>query len=71
MEAQLTACSSRAEAAALLAPLSKSALVAVAKEQKIHAPSSARKDELVAKIIEFTVGSRLRREAFAAIDLSR
>ncbi len=71
MHAQLTACSTRAEAAALLAPLSKAALVSVAKGMKVHAPAGARKADLVAKILEFSIGARLRREAFEALDLSR
>lgn len=51
--------------------LKKADLVKIATELKIHLSKSDKKDTIVTKIIETTIGSRLRDEAIKKVSLKR
>ena len=65
--AKLRDCDSREKGFALLEPLTKADLNALARHYDIHADRSVKKDNLVEKIVERIIGSRLRRGAIDSL----
>ncbi len=68
--ARLVACQDRSEAKTLLGSVKlKETLAELGRLNKLSVQGSLRRDIIEDKLIEFTVGSRLRREAIHSLDL--
>jgi phenylalanyl-tRNA synthetase alpha subunit len=67
---QLGDCKNREEAKAILSSIpNKETLTAIAKTQKIHVIKNDRREDIENKLIEFTIGAKLRTEAIHSLNL--